>query len=73
LELLLLRINLHWLKEIDHQIVWKVNVWCGIIESQIVNSVFFDENLNSDRYSALIVTDLLVLLENLSLQLRLNM
>jgi len=34
--------------------------------------VFFDENLNSDRYSALIVTDLSVLLKNL-LQLRLNM
>jgi len=29
--------------------------------------------INSDRYSALIVTDLPVLLENLPLQLRLNM
>jgi len=60
------------LKEIDHQTVWKVNVWCGVIGSQIVGPVFFDETLNSDRYS-LIVTDLPVLLENLPLQLRLNM
>jgi len=64
--------NLHWLREID-QIVWKVNVWCGIIGSQIVGPVFFDKNLNDDRYSTLIVTDLPVLLENLPLQLRLNM
>jgi len=64
-------INPHWLREIHHQTVWKVNVWCGIIGSQIVSLVFFDENLN-DRYSVLIVTDLLVLLKNLSLQLSLN-
>jgi len=66
------QINPHWLKEIHHQIVWKVNVWFGIV-SEIVGPVLFDENLNDDRYSALIVTDLPVLLENLPLQLRLNM
>jgi len=38
------------LKEINHQIVWKVNVWCGIIGSQIVGPVFFDENLNGDKF-----------------------
>jgi len=69
----LTRINPHWLREINHQTVWKVNVWCDIIGSQIVGPVFFDENLNGDRYSALVVKDLLVLLENLPLQLRLNM
>ncbi|KYN23489.1 hypothetical protein ALC57_04093, partial [Trachymyrmex cornetzi] len=65
--------NPHWLREIDHQIVWKVNVWCGIIGSEIVGPVFFDENLYGDRYSALIETDLPVLLENLPLKLRLDM
>jgi len=54
-------------REIDHQTVWKVYVWCGIIGSQIVGPVFFDKNLNGNRYSTLIVTDLPVLLENLSL------
>jgi len=61
------------LVNLGHQTVWKVNVWCSIIGSQIVDPAFFDENLNGDRYSALIVTNLFVLLENLPLQLRLNM
>ena len=65
--------NPHWLREVDHQTIWKVNVWCGIIGSQIIGPVFFDENLNGNRYSALIMTDLPVLLENIPLQLRLNM
>jgi len=38
-----------------------------------VGPVFFDKNLNGDRYSAVIVTDLPVLFENLPLQLHLNM
>jgi len=58
----------------DHQTVWKVNVsLCGIIGSQIVGPVFFDENINSDIYSALIETDFPVLLENIPLRLRLNL
>jgi len=61
------RINPHWLRDIDHQTVWKVNVWGSIIGSQIIGPVFFDKNLNGDRYFALIVTDLPVLLENLPL------
>ncbi|XP_026825353.1 uncharacterized protein LOC113562003 [Ooceraea biroi] len=67
------QVNPHWLREIDHQHVWKVNVWCGIIGSQIVGPIFFEENLNADRYSALIETDLPILLENFPLQLRLDM
>jgi len=67
------QIKPHWLREIYHQTVWKANVWCGIIGSQIVGPAFSDENLNDARYSVLIVTDLPVLLENLPLQLRLNM
>jgi len=55
------------LREIDHQTVWKVHVWYGTIGSQIVGPVLFDENLNGDRYSALIMKDLPILLENLSL------
>ncbi|RLU20535.1 hypothetical protein DMN91_007145 [Ooceraea biroi] len=65
--------NPHWLREIDHQHIWKVNVWCGIIGNQVVGPVFFDENLNGARYAALIETQLPVLLENLPLQLRLDM
>jgi len=45
----------------------------ALIGNQIVDPIFFDKNLNGNRYFALIVTDFPVLLENLSLQLRLNM
>lgn len=65
------QVNPHWLTEIDHQHKWKINVWCGIIGSRIIDSIFFQETLNADRYSALIETDLPVLLETLPLRLRL--
>jgi len=51
------------LREIDHQTVegkskpFGKSMFGVIIGSQIVGPVFF-ENLNGDRYSALIVTDL---------------
>jgi len=61
------------LTETDHQHKWKINVWCGIIRSRIIGPIFFQETLNSDRYSALIETDLPVLLETLPLRLRLDM
>jgi len=66
------QVNPHWLTEIDHQHKWKINVWCGIIGSHIIGPIFFQETLNADRYSALIETDLPVLLETL-LRLRLDM
>ncbi|XP_029675902.1 uncharacterized protein LOC115243229 [Formica exsecta] len=66
-------VNPHRLREIDHQHVWKINVWCGIIGNRIIGPIFFEENLNADRYSALIETDLPVLLETLPLRLRLDM
>lgn len=33
--------NPHWLGTVDKQHVWKINVWCGIINNQIVGPVFF--------------------------------
>lgn len=57
----------------DHQHIWKVNVWCGIIGNQVVGPVFFDEKLNGTRYAIFIEKELPVLLENLPLQLRLDM
>ncbi|EZA54309.1 hypothetical protein X777_06139 [Ooceraea biroi] len=61
------QVNPHWLREIDHQHVGKINVWCGIIGNRIIGPIFFQETLNADRYSALIETDLPVLLETLPL------
>ena len=36
--------NLHWLIQIDHQHIWKVNVWCGIIGSQIIGPIFLKQS-----------------------------
>jgi len=57
------RINPHWLREIDHQTDGKVNVDVALLEVKS-DPIFFDEHLNGDRYSALIVIDLSVLLKN---------
>ncbi|EZA59650.1 hypothetical protein X777_16753, partial [Ooceraea biroi] len=65
--------NPHWLREIDHQHVWKVTVWCGIIERYVVGPIFFEGNLNGVRYANFIENNLPPLLENIPLQLHLNM
>jgi len=65
--------NPHWFREIDHQHVWKVNVWCGIIGKHVVGPHIFEENVNGIRYANFIENDLPPLLENILLQLRLNM
>ncbi|KYN21097.1 hypothetical protein ALC57_06542, partial [Trachymyrmex cornetzi] len=44
-----------------------------IIASQIVGPIFFENNLNSNRYSVLLETELPVLLENFPLRSRLDM
>jgi len=44
-----------------------------VIGSQIVDPIFFENNLDSNRYSDLLETELPVLLENFPLRLRLDM
>ncbi|EFN89172.1 hypothetical protein EAI_12526, partial [Harpegnathos saltator] len=65
--------NLHWLRTIDRQRVWKINVWCGIIDDQIIGPISFDDNLDCFRYVDLIERELPILLKNLNLQLRRDM
>lgn len=62
--------NPHWFREVDHQHVWKVNVWCGIIHDKIVGPIFLEENLNGVRYASLLEEDLQDLLDELPLQYR---
>lgn len=65
--------NPHWLREIDNQRIWKVNVWCGIIDNQIVGPIFIEGNLNRFKYVRLLQEELPAKLEDLPLNLRLNM
>lgn len=65
--------NPHWLREVDHQHVWKVNVWCGIYQRYIVGPVIIEPNLNGPRYRQLIRRNLPDFLADLPLQQRLHM
>jgi len=33
--------NPRWMREIQHQGRWSINVWCGVIGSQIIGPFFF--------------------------------
>lgn len=33
--------NPHWLREVQHQGRWSLNVWCGIIGDRIIGPYFF--------------------------------
>lgn len=43
--------NLHLTKPSNFQIVWKFNVWVGLINNQLIGPVVYDQNLNAAFYS----------------------
>lgn len=65
--------NPHWLTTIDNQHVWKINVWCGILDDRIIGPIFIEGNLNRFRYRDLLVQDLPDALEDIPLGLRQRM
>lgn len=65
--------NPHWIREVNHQRPWSVNVWCGIIGDKLIGPYFIDGNLNGNKYRNLLENELPDLLEDLSLELRQNM
>ena len=42
--------NPHWMREVDHQHRWTVNVWCGIVEGKIIGPFIFDRTLNTFNF-----------------------
>ena len=66
-------INPHWLEQIDHQRIWNVNVWCGIINGQIIGPYFFDGNITGIKYLSMLENDLPAMLENVDLHTRQQM
>lgn len=65
--------NPHWMQQVAHQNRWSVNVWCGIVEGKIIGPFIFNGNLNGDRYLQFLMHDLPPLLEDVSLETRMNM
>lgn len=65
--------NPHWVRLIDHQHRWSLNVWCGIADSRIIGPHFFEETLNGERYLQFLQRDLFGLFEDVPYATRLNM
>lgn len=65
--------NPHFLREVDKQHRWKVNVWCGIIGDKIVGPQIFDGTVNAAYFAEFLDTTLPGLLEDLPLETRQTM
>lgn len=62
--------NPHWLREVEYQRQWSVNVWCGILGNKIIGPYFIDGALTGQKYSTFLTETLPVLLENIPLNVR---
>lgn len=65
--------NPHWMRQIDQQHRWSVNVWCGIINGQIIGPHFFEGSLTGVGYLDFLQNELPILLEDLDLGTRQQM
>lgn len=65
--------NPHWMRQVEHQNRWSLNVWCGIVEGKIIGPHFFDQILNGARFLEFLNVSLQQLLEDVSLEIRRNM
>ncbi|EZA51837.1 hypothetical protein X777_09632 [Ooceraea biroi] len=64
------RENPHWMRQIDNQRVWSINVWCGILNGHIIGPHFFDGTLNGATYYNFHENHLSLLLEDVDLHTR---
>lgn len=62
--------NPHWLREIDHQRQWSVNVWCGILNDKVIGPYFVNGMMTGQKYAQFLQEDLPILLEDVPLQNR---
>jgi len=52
---------------LDCQYQWKVNVWCGILDGQVIGPYFFENDINRVMYLQFLQNNLFELLENINL------
>lgn len=65
--------NPRWLREVDKQRPWSVNIWCGLLDSEIIGPNFIDGTLKISRYKHILTEILSHLLENIPLHIRQTM
>lgn len=62
--------NPNFIIECRNQYSFKTNVWCGILNDQIIGPYFFRNNLNSQRYLEFLNNDIAEVLDNMAIDLR---
>lgn len=65
--------NPHWLRETNFQNIWGINVWCGILNGQIIGPKFYEGTLTGERYLQFLREELLNFIEDVPLHIRHNM
>ena len=65
--------NPRWLREVESQRQWTVNVWCGIIGDSLIGPFFIDGILTGEKYTQFLNEQLPQLLEDMPLQERMTM
>ena len=53
--------NPHWFRGVQHQGRWSLNVWCGILEGNIIGPYFFDQPLNGNIFLDFLANQLPIL------------
>ena len=59
--------NPHWMREVDRQRPWSINIWAGILNNKIIGPHFIDGPLNSRKYAQILTEILPLLLKDLLL------
>lgn len=65
--------NPHWVRNLNYQNQWSINVWGGILGTHVIGPYFFDNRLTGERYLQFIRDELPVLLEDVNLRARSRM
>jgi len=66
-------VNPHWMREVQHQARWSVNVWVGIIGGQIIGPFIFNATVNGERYLEFLIHELPPYLGDVLLAIRRDM
>ncbi|KAJ8879117.1 hypothetical protein PR048_019723 [Dryococelus australis] len=59
--------NPRWLRQVEHQRHWSVNVWCGIVRDFVIGPYFIEGTLIGDKYACFLSDVLPSFLEDVHL------
>jgi hypothetical protein len=65
--------NPHWVRHVDHQVRWSINVWGGIIGEHVLGPHFFEGHLNGQMYLKFLRNECTDLIDQLPLNVVRNM